>query len=461
MAPRRDRDWLLLLAVLYVLLDSNVTGAPDTTTTSTTPTVSPYYAYTSAPDPTSTAYFSTSSPSTQQEDATTSTHHTQNSSRVGPGVGSSPSTPGRPPLCAVDVAAREAVCDAAVLQGLPPPHVHLPNNITRLVVTTQGVGNMGRTFLNRALNDHNFTSLHSLERLTINNFGLSQLQNSTFSALPFLEFLDLSHNQIQNLQDVTFVGLSKLETLNLSFNHISVIQAEYFNLPSLKHLVVSSNRFSTVPSGAFRLLPVLQTLTLDGNDLGSLTSGDAFLGLDHLRELHLSDCNLDVPHSLFDHTQSVDTLYLDHNSIQNIPSEAIKQLYFLQTLVLSNNKIRSIQNEAFQGLAVRVLDLSNNSISKISRQAFSNFRTEELYLQNNLLEDVPKSAMEVFARHLFVMDLSGNPLEHSEVELPADLTYLHTLNLSHTGLTHLPYSLRHLYQLQTLDISYNLHLQFQ
>lgn len=342
------------------------------------------------------------------------------------------------------------LCDASKLSGCPNSEV----NVTQMIITANVLHNKDY-IVRKPLQGDCFKGMEELSHLTINRFGLSELFNDTFFEAASLEYLDLSYNYLESISGETFMGLESLMSLDLSYNRISRID-KFFNLPKLTYLSLANNNLVSLPPGVFEFLPELKVLHLDGNDFSSLSSGSVFLGLGHLREMYMNNCKLAVlAQSIFDHTQSLESLYLSRNRMVHIPSDSIRHLYLLQHLDLSMNAFTDIPQQAFQGLALHKLDLSNNSITTVAHMAFRNFRTDELYLRKNRIKVVPSKALGILGRDLHVIDLSGNPLEGDHCIFPRELVYLQKLNLSGNDLPHIPNSILHLYQLQTLDISFN------
>ena len=351
---------------------------------------------------------------------------------------------------------RAVICESPSLNVLDRlPANGMPPNINTLIILHRDVGATSGATSTHTLQPAVFASLTNLQNLSINNYRVPLLTEATFKDLPMLTSLDLASNSIEHISNRTFSGLSKLVSLDLSHNLIATIKPEYFDLPNLKDLSLANNKLTSLPDGSFAQLPLLQVLTLDGNDLRAMRSGNVFRNLDHLHELNMRSCNQDFPHVIFHHIQNIESLDLSMNNLDKVPTDSIKHLYFLQKLVITGNRITYLPDQSFQGLALQKLDLSNNSIDSIVDTAFRNFRTEQLYLGYNRLQEVPYKALALLSRNLFILDLSGNDLSKGPFILPSDLVYLQKLNLSNTGLQEVPINIHSLFQLQELDLRHN------
>ena len=86
-------------------------------------------------------------------------------------------------------------------------------------------------------------------------------------------------------------------------------------------------------------LSSLETLWLDGNELGSLPQG-VFSGLSTLTWLGLSDNKLRVlPTGVFSGLTSLTLLTLNNNELSNLPEEALSELSSLTALRLDGNAV--------------------------------------------------------------------------------------------------------------------------
>ena len=141
-------------------------------------------------------------------------------------------------------------------------------------------------------------------------------------------YLRLDNNQISSIESGAFTGLSVLETLSLYNNQItSIASGDFTGLSALTRLYLARNQITSIESGAFTGLSALTRLDLYRNQITSIESGN-FTGLSALTSLDL-----------------------DNNQITSIESGDFTGLSALEELSLNDNQITSIGANAFTGLS--------------------------------------------------------------------------------------------------------------
>lgn len=129
-------------------------------------------------------------------------------------------------------------------------------------------------------------STPKLSELNLSNNKLSVFEEHTFDNITELKHLNLSFNPIGELKIETFTYLTKLETLDLKKTDIESIQLGTFShQQKLKLLDLSQNKLQKLDFNHFLpVLPDLQSLNLDGNQLTNLTGFEnaLFPKLQHL-----------------------------------------------------------------------------------------------------------------------------------------------------------------------------------
>ncbi|KAF2977567.1 hypothetical protein EK904_000320 [Melospiza melodia maxima] len=144
-----------------------------------------------------------------------------------------------------------------------------------------------------------------------------------------LKHLNLSNNLISELTLTTCTNLPNLETLNLSGNAIHTLTLE---MPAPAH---GSKNYSMVD----RLLPALKVLSLERNNLNTVPRG---LGL----------------------LQSLQTVHMSSNAIEQIDPKDFQNCSQLKDIDLRNNKITKIHPDAFRDLnKLQVVDLRENALT--------------------------------------------------------------------------------------------------
>ncbi|VVD01872.1 unnamed protein product [Leptidea sinapis] len=277
-------------------------------------------------------------------------------------------------------------------------------------------------FFESTLRSHYFSSLGSLTELSISNCKLLQIPNNTFHDLKRLKKLKVRSKNFE---------WSSTKNLELSLNSFN-------GLSELQSLDLAQNNIKFVPSGVFCSLENLNTLNLTNNRIR--TVGQIGFGEGCGSNIH----NLD----------------LSHNEIKSLPADTeLFKLRSLQHLYLQHNNITDISSEAFNGLvSMRVLNISHNRLHTLPEGLFANVRElREIYLNDNSLYQL---ANGIFHRleQLIVLDISSNQLTSNHVD---DGTFLGlirliVLNLSNNALTRLDgKTFKDLFFLQILNLKNN------
>ncbi|NXI74090.1 LRC66 protein, partial [Anseranas semipalmata] len=206
----------------------------------------------------------------------------------------------------------------------------------------------------------------------------------------------------------SFTGVSTLPedipqtaiTVDLSYNNITTFLCTNGRNEDwmLKHLNLSNNLISELPITAFRNLPILETLNLNGNSINTLTldiptpaHGSKTYGKVHhllpaLKVLSVERNDLDaVPRGL-GLLQSLQTVHLSFNGILQIDPSDFQNCSQLKNIYLQNNKITKIHPDAFKDLnKLQVVDLRENALTTILPQIIINLNIFQLEvdLSNN------------------------------------------------------------------------------
>ncbi|NWI61152.1 LRC66 protein, partial [Calyptomena viridis] len=167
----------------------------------------------------------------------------------------------------------------------------------------------------------------------------------------------------------------------------------------VKHLNLSNNLISELSLTTCTNLPVLETLNLNGNAIHTLTldtpipapRSKMYRIVDHLlpalKVLSIERNNLNtVPRGL-GLLQSLQTVHMSSNSIQQIDPKDFQNCSQLKDIDLQNNKITKIHPDTFRDLNKLqvVVDLRENALTvPLPQMLISlNFFQLEVYLSNN------------------------------------------------------------------------------
>lgn len=139
-----------------------------------------------------------------------------------------------------------------------------------------------------------------------------------------LQTLILADNALSSLPTNTFSSLQLLETLDLRSNHLAELDMDVFHtaLPRLSHLLLADNQLSSMPYQQLTSLRTLKTLDLASNNIVKLR---------------------DSEHQVQGSLMSVDTLRLDHNQIESLPSKAFQHFHILNRTYLDGNPLVTIE----------------------------------------------------------------------------------------------------------------------
>ncbi|NXP08504.1 LRC66 protein, partial [Thinocorus orbignyianus] len=183
-------------------------------------------------------------------------------------------------------------------------------------------------------------------------------------------------------------------TADFSYNNIKTFTCGRSEDWMLKHLNLSNNLISEVSLTTCRNLPLLETLNLNGNAIQALTldlptpqkDGRVDRLLPALKVLSVERNHLSrVPRGL-GLLQSLQTLRLSSNGIQQVGLRDFQNCSQLKDIELQNNKITEIHPDAFRDLhKLQVLDLRENALATPLPQLLItlNFFRLEVGLANN------------------------------------------------------------------------------
>ncbi|XP_027026273.1 extracellular matrix protein 2 [Tachysurus fulvidraco] len=268
--------------------------------------------------------------------------------------------------------------------------------------------NLSRNFLDdSSISPDLFKNLTNLKVLTLDGNGLE-----TIPQLPgSLEELKINDNKINQVLSHNLEGLTNLLHLELAGNILwegSVEPLAFQHLPTLKHLRLDNNRFTSIPNG----LPAsLEDLSMPHNQLVEVQE-NVLMNSAHLRALDLSH-NLLSDTSFFPGAwidlPKLETLDLSHNQLYVVPAHLPR---VLRQLSLQYNFIQSIPPDTLSHLrpGLQSLHLSHNQLlehgmlGKAFRGAYKTL--EELHLDNNRLERVPPNIR--YFRNLHQLRLDHN-----------------------------------------------------
>lgn len=222
---------------------------------------------------------------------------------------------------------------------------------------------------------------------------------------PRIWYLYLQNNLIETITKKSFMNATQLKWINLNNNKITTdgIEKDVFNnlksllylylednyleevpgpLPrSLEQLHLARNQISTIPQGVFNNLENLTMLDLRQNKLlDNAFSSNTFQGLSSLMQLNFAQNSLTKMPPIL--PANVIQLFLDSNSIEEIPENYFETMLRLVSLRLNNNKLTDggLPSKVFNISSLLDLQLSYNELTIIPAIGV---HLEHLHLDNN------------------------------------------------------------------------------
>ena len=274
--------------------------------------------------------------------------------------------------------------------------------------------------------------------------GVSRCQDVTTEHLGTITSIaeNYSGSNLTSLKSGDFSGITVLQTLDLSNkNFLTSLPSDVFDgLTSLHTLRLVNNSLSSLPEDVFDGLTSLTSLNLGMNELSTLPSG-VFDGLTSLQTITLGENSLtSLPSDVFDGLTSLRTLNLHDNSLSTMPSDVFDGLTSLRNLDLGRNSLNTLPSGVFDGLSnLQELDLISNGLTSLSANVFSDLSSlTNLALSFNVLSSLSKDHFNGLS------SLSKLYLEYNRLSsLPEDvfdhvLPTLTLLFLDNNSLTCLP-----------------------
>lgn len=292
--------------------------------------------------------------------------------------------------------------------------------------------------------DNVFQDLNKLRRLKLQskNSEWSSTKNleltlNSFNGLSELQSLDLAQNNIKFVPSRVFCSMENLNTLNLTHNRIRTVGQIGFGHTcgsSLHTLDLSNNEIKKLSEDSEILkLRSLQHLYLQHNNITDISS-EAFNGLVSLRVLNISHNRLHtLPEGLFAYSRELREVYLNDNSLFELAGGIFHRLEQLIVLDLSSNQLTSnhIDDGTFLGLIrLIVLNLSNNALTRIDGKTFKDlFVLQILNLRNNSIGYIEDNAF-LPLYNLHTLNLAENRLHTIDENLFNGLFVLSKLTLN-------------------------------
>uniref|UniRef100_UPI00398F37BC immunoglobulin superfamily member 10 n=1 Tax=Pristiophorus japonicus TaxID=55135 RepID=UPI00398F37BC len=159
-------------------------------------------------------------------------------------------------------------------------------------------------------------------RINLGYNNLMRLTTDNFAGLKSLELLMLHSNKIQEIPDKAFKDLQSLQVLKMSYNKVKALNRETFHgLRNVVRLHMDHNSIEFINPEAFYGLTSLKLLHLEGNMLQELHR-DTFVTfrfsqifkMSSIKHIYLSDNALtSIPSDLLSYIPEIESIYLHGN----------------------------------------------------------------------------------------------------------------------------------------------------
>ena len=278
-----------------------------------------------------------------------------------------------------------------------------------------------------------FTKRMALEKLVMQNYKISSIEDGCFRNNINLRTLDLSKNMITSLTADAFEGLVNLTFLNLNQNRLASLKHSIFvHLSNLRELRIALNWFVYIGKHDFLGLNNLIKLDLQANYIASIHP-QAFNSVSHLRDLDLQHNKLEVIEAgIFRGLNSLQTINLKNNHIISLEpgcmsSNSLTMVNLIQNNILAipkaflvsvsskelevylaRNKITEIKMDDLNGVHLKSLSLVSNTIWSIEPYAFVQSNIAMIDLEQNQLITLP-STVHSYLNASHVIRLGNNP----------------------------------------------------
>ena len=207
----------------------------------------------------------------------------------------------------------------------------------------------------------------SLRELKLARNLLGSIPNRQLQNFEHLTILDLSENQIKFVKNNDLEGISPgLMELRLSGCGLySVGDRGFYGAASLKTLDLSNNGLNEAPNTAFKYLPLLETLHIGRNSMGSIRRSD-FQFLGKMKHFSMDGCSTNsfsLEAGAFDHNTNLESISIRCPSLEHISDEAsLRHLPVLRNLSFHGSSLATLPRSLANFEDLHFLDLGSNPL---------------------------------------------------------------------------------------------------
>ena len=254
---------------------------------------------------------------------------------------------------------------------------------------------------------------------------------------------------VERIPPDAFAGLTGLRTVNLSQEEFweedgatlrEIAPGAFRGLPGLMSIRIDGHRLRRLEAGTFEGVEGLLGLRIVQAQAGSLgLAPSVFDGLSDLQilDMHSNEINV-LDARWFEGPTALRVINLPDNGIRTLPKGVFDGLSHLKSLDLTFNRIEVLDAGALDGLSSLIdLRVHDNRIAELEAGAWDDLpKLESLYLHNNRLADLPEKAFEPLAR-LESLILDANRLTRLEAGTFDGLARLGWLYLANNAIRHI------------------------
>uniref|UniRef100_A0A914Z026 Uncharacterized protein n=1 Tax=Panagrolaimus superbus TaxID=310955 RepID=A0A914Z026_9BILA len=271
------------------------------------------------------------------------------------------------------------------------------------------------------IDDGAFKALINLKTLNLANNKLTNITKHTFQGLNNLEVLSIQGNNLGTIDWNAFSHMKRLRTLDFGTNHLT--RVELRGLENLQRLYLNNNSINSLKNVSLRDLPSLSVLSMDRNQISSIGDNDlsSLSQSSRLASLSFAENNISVIEGqAFEHVHQLTVLSLQYNQLSSLTSPPrngmipyLRPLKKLRVLSLARNKISNIEDGEINILSnLKELTLDHNRIEKINTGALKGLRLSKFFINSNRLYYLPEGTFDSWhTDDLEAVDLSDNPWE--------------------------------------------------
>lgn len=240
-------------------------------------------------------------------------------------------------------------------------------HITRLMLRHNGLERLSAGWLNDM--ETNLVEIFIVER------GLRSIPVDSLFGIRNLEAITIQSENLKRCPE--FSGLPKLRYINIESESLIELSPHGFrNLNSVESIsIIRSKGLMRLESGLFLDLPKLKSINLKHNGIEWIHLRTFTSGLSQLQSIDLSHNRISnavmVGRAIKD-IPSLETLNLDHNSIEVLGEASFVDLPRLKELRLNDNLIEELHHGAFHRVpSLKIVHLENNRLRHVSLASFT------------------------------------------------------------------------------------------